>query len=114
MLGAISCRRVRMVRISFKLGTSALCSSIFVLTIRGWHQKFFFVSSKRWEFPLEEEDPVRVQHIWGVPFALGNASYPFLLFSFVRLGTLYNLSFGGMSWYSMTYTGSDPGGAFMH
>ncbi|KAB1212245.1 hypothetical protein CJ030_MR5G025013 [Morella rubra] len=36
---------------------------------KGWHQKFFFVSGEGKEYPLGEENPIRVQHTWGVPSA---------------------------------------------
>lgn len=50
---------------------------------KGRHQMFFFVSGEGWEYLSGKEDLVRVQRTWGVPYAWGNASYPFLLFSLV-------------------------------
>lgn len=48
------------------------------------------------EYPLGEENPIRVQKTWGVPSTWGNVSYPLLLFSHVCLGILYNFLLGGM------------------
>lgn len=33
---------------------------------KAWHQKFFFVFDEWWEYPSDEEDPIRVQRTWRV------------------------------------------------
>lgn len=39
---------------------------------KGWHERYFFISAERWEYPPDEENLVQVQRSWGVPLSRGN------------------------------------------
>lgn len=50
------------------------------------------MSDEIWEYPPEEENPIKIQRSWGVPSTRGNA-FDHLIF-FILVVFLCNLSFG--------------------
>lgn len=47
-----------------------------LLNNKGWHKTFFVVSGEGWEYPFEEENPVRVLCAWGSPLQRGMGLEP--------------------------------------